>query len=102
VSRGLTRPYSPPRKSPACEHQGGTLCTFGILPYLAISKATATATTAARISVEHPAAAPSFRCLPDLVSGMPIFLDILDFAADMPVSLFHEKPPLFTERTSHL
>lgn len=43
----------------------------------------------------HPIAAPTFRCRPDLVSGIPIFLDNLDFAAEIPSSRFHENPPLF-------
>jgi hypothetical protein len=38
---------------------------------------------------------PIFRSLPLLVKGMPIERDIRDLAEEMPVSLFHEKPPLF-------
>jgi hypothetical protein len=38
---------------------------------------------------------PIFRSLPLLVKGMPIDRDIRDLAAEMPVNLFHEKPPLF-------
>jgi len=38
---------------------------------------------------------PTLRCRPPLVSGMPMDLDILDFAAVIPRSLFHENPPLF-------
>ena len=49
-------------------------------------------------SVAHPAAAPSFRCLPERVSGTPILRDILDFAADIPKSRLQEKPPLFIMR----
>jgi hypothetical protein len=43
----------------------------------------------------QPIALPSFRCLPDLDSGIPICLDILAFAAEIPSSLFQENPPLF-------
>lgn len=43
--------------------------------------------------VEHPIAAPALRWRPDLVNGIPVFLDILDFAADTPSARFHEKPP---------
>jgi hypothetical protein len=39
--------------------------------------------------------APILRCLPDLVRGMPICLDILDLKADMPRNRFQEKPPRF-------
>jgi len=52
-------------------------------------------TAAVMIIVAQPAAAPNLRCLPDLVSGTPIFRDIRDFAADIPRSRFQEKPPLF-------
>jgi len=44
----------------------------------------------------NAAAAPNFRCLPDRVIGIPIPLDILDFAAEMPKSRFQENPPRFT------
>jgi hypothetical protein len=40
---------------------------------------------------QHPAAAPNFRCLPERVSGTPICLDSLPFAADKPTARFHEK-----------
>lgn len=39
--------------------------------------------------------APSFLCLPDLVSGMPIFLEIRALKAEIPTNLLQEKPPLF-------
>ena len=38
---------------------------------------------------------PIFRCLPDLVHGMPVARLILDLAAEIPVNRFHEKPPRF-------
>lgn len=38
---------------------------------------------------------PTLHCLPLFVSGMPMDLDILDLAAEMPVARFHENPPLF-------
>jgi hypothetical protein len=67
---------------------------FGIVAITstAASKTNATATN----TVTHPAASPNLRCLPDLVSGMPICLDKRDFAADMPSNRFQEKPPRFT------
>ena len=39
--------------------------------------------------------APIFLCLPDLVRGTPIFLEILDFKAEIPRNRFQEKPPRF-------
>ena len=39
--------------------------------------------------------APSFRCLPDLVKGMPIFREIFALRAEIPISRFHENPPRF-------
>ena len=36
---------------------------------------------------------PAFRCLPDFVSGIPVFLDIFLLALVMPVALFQENPP---------
>lgn len=44
----------------------------------------------------HPleAARPIFCCLPLLVKGTPIFLEMFDFAAEIPIALFQEKPPL--------
>jgi len=45
--------------------------------------------------VLYPIIFPILRCRPDLVKGTPIFREILDFAAEMPTALFHEKPPLF-------
>lgn len=42
----------------------------------------------------HPQQSPpTFRCLPDLLHGIPVARLIRDFAAEMPVSLFHENPP---------
>lgn len=38
---------------------------------------------------------PIFRCLPLFVKGTPVFLAILDLAAEIPESLFIENPPLF-------
>lgn len=37
--------------------------------------------------------APNFLWRPDLVSGMPIFLDILALSAEIPIKRFHENPP---------
>ncbi len=34
---------------------------------------------------------PIFWCLPDLVNGIPVFLEICLFKFDIPVALFHEK-----------
>ena len=36
---------------------------------------------------------PIFRCLPERVQGMPVARLILDFADEMPLNLFHRKPP---------
>ncbi len=36
---------------------------------------------------------PIFRCRPERVHGMPVTRLILDFAAVIPRSRFHEKPP---------
>jgi len=38
---------------------------------------------------------PILRSRPLLVSGMPMDLEILDFAAEIPTNLFHENPPKF-------
>ena len=45
---------------------------------------------------KHPleAVRPTFCCLPLLVNGTPIFLEMFDFAPEIPVALFQEKPPL--------
>ena len=43
------------------------------------------------VGIVHPTALPIFRCLPDFVKGIPIFLDILFFIPEMPKALFHEK-----------
>lgn len=50
-------------------------------------------------TVQQPMAEPAFLCLPDLVSGIPIFLEIRDLAAEIPSNLFHENPPLFIAST---
>jgi len=39
----------------------------------------------------HPIARPAARCRPDFVSGMPIFLESLTLAADIPKARFQEK-----------
>ena len=39
---------------------------------------------------QHPMAFPILRCRPERVSGMPIWRDNFDFAAEMPVARFHE------------
>lgn len=39
--------------------------------------------------------APSFLCLPDLVNGIPISLEILALKAEIPKSRLQEKPPQF-------
>ena len=39
--------------------------------------------------------APNFLCLPLLVKGMPVFLDILCLARVIPRARFQEKPPRF-------
>ena len=43
------------------------------------------------IGIQQPMAFPSLRCLPARVSGMPIALEIFDFAAETPNALFQEK-----------
>jgi len=48
------------------------------------------------MNVAHPNAAPAFLCLPDLVNGMPILRESLDFAAEIPSARFQEKPPRLT------
>jgi len=42
------------------------------------------------IGTQHPAARPTLRCRPDLVSGIPVFRDIFPFIPEMPVARFHE------------
>ena len=37
--------------------------------------------------------APTLRCRPDFVHGMPVARETLRFAAVMPSSRFHENPP---------
>jgi hypothetical protein len=46
---------------------------------------------------QHPPVAilPTLRCLPDFVRGIPVDLDIFDFARVIPVARFQEKPPWF-------
>ena len=50
------------------------------------------------IRVEHPqplvTIPPNLRCLPLLVRGIPVFLDIFCFTLVTPVRRFQEKPPL--------
>ena len=48
-----------------------------------------------KILISFSIAAPSLRCLPERVNGIPICLEIRDFAAEIPRNLFQEKPPLF-------
>lgn len=38
---------------------------------------------------------PTFWFRPLRDKGIPVFLDIFDFAAETPNKRFHEKPPLF-------
>lgn len=40
--------------------------------------------------MEHPIALPTFRCLPPRVRGIPVALEILLFAAEIPDALFQE------------
>ena len=40
--------------------------------------------------MQHPRAAPTFLCLPDLVSGIPIWRESLVFAPDSPTARLHE------------
>jgi hypothetical protein len=40
--------------------------------------------------MQHPMARPTFLCLPDRVRGIPIFLDILVLAPEMPRARFQE------------
>lgn len=50
--------------------------------------------------VIQPIAAPSLRCLPERVNGIPVFLEILDLTAEIPSNLFQENPPLFIETSN--
>jgi len=43
-----------------------------------------------RAIMQHPSAAPNFRCLPYLVRGMPSALDRRPLAADRPTARLHE------------
>ena len=47
------------------------------------------------MTVIQPIAAPTFRCRPDRVRGIPILLEILLFALDTPKNRRQEKPPRF-------
>jgi hypothetical protein len=47
------------------------------------------------IQTKQPRAAPTFRCLPERVSGIPILRESRAFAAEMPINLLQENPPLF-------
>jgi hypothetical protein len=40
--------------------------------------------------IRHPTIRPIFCCLPDRVSGMPIFRESFPFADERPVARFHE------------
>lgn len=55
---------------------------------------------------QQPIARPTARCLPDLVSGMPISRDSFAFAEEMPVALFQENEtpgmPFFLRATIFL
>jgi hypothetical protein len=51
--------------------------------------------TSPKTGTKHPSIDPILRCLPDLVKGMPILRDSLDFAAEIPRNLFQENPPRF-------
>ena len=42
--------------------------------------------------------APNFLCLPDLVKGIPIRLEIRDLNAEIPKNLLQEKPPRFISK----
>lgn len=39
---------------------------------------------------QQPIMRPIFRCLPERVSGTPIFRDSFPFAAERPLALFHD------------
>jgi hypothetical protein len=45
----------------------------------------------AMMGTQQPSIWPNFRCLPDLVSGIPIFLEMLALTDDSPRARFHEK-----------
>lgn len=45
--------------------------------------------------------APSFLCLPERVRGIPIFLEMRALAAERPINLFQENPPLFINTSFH-
>ena len=45
---------------------------------------------------------PIFLCLPDFVSGMPVFLEIFCFALVIPVARFQESPHLPILRASRI
>lgn len=44
----------------------------------------------APITIKHPIALPTLRCLPERVRGTPIALDNLPLAAESPIARFHE------------
>jgi hypothetical protein len=44
---------------------------------------------------------PIFLCRPLLVNGIPMDLEILDLAAEIPKNRFHENPPLFIFNVSY-
>jgi hypothetical protein len=58
------------------------------------------------IGTQQPAALPTFRWRPDLVSGMPVARDIRPFAAEIPRARFaeNEKPnflPIVSSSSLH-
>lgn len=52
--------------------------------------------------IRQPVIAPIFLCLPERVKGTPSALLTFDFAPDIPVARFQEKPPLPTNAHLHL
>jgi hypothetical protein len=60
----------------------------------------ASGATSAAITTQQPSIRPSLRCRPERVSGIPICLESLDLAAEMPSARFQEKenPYFFTFR----
>ena len=62
-------------------------------------QAATTSSAIVRSGTRHPppvTALPTLRCRPLLLSGIPVFREILDFARVTPTARFQEKPPLFT------
>lgn len=50
--------------------------------------------------IQQPSDLPTFRCRPDRVSGIPVFLENFCFIADNPLARFqdHENPNLLFRR----